>query len=83
MTVQALLHILRLPKVKERTGVSRATIYALMARDQFPKPIPLGARAVGWLSSDIDAWIEQRIQARNSENTRPSVYESRGVRYVG
>ncbi|RDH80800.1 MAG: AlpA family transcriptional regulator [endosymbiont of Galathealinum brachiosum] len=53
--------ILRLPAVKERTGLSRSTIYLMMSKKQFPLPISLGDRAVGWLEEDINHWIEQRI----------------------
>lgn len=55
--------ILRLKQAKERTGLSRSTLYALIKEGKFPTPIALGARAVGWLSSDIDAWIEARVKA--------------------
>lgn len=53
----------RVPDVKTRTGLSRATVYRLMDEGQFPKPIKLGARAVGWLSTDIDKWIAARAEA--------------------
>lgn len=56
-------NILRLRSVLSRTGLSRSMAYDLMAKDQFPKPIGLGARAVGWLESEIDAWIAQRVKA--------------------
>ena len=52
--------ILRLPEVKAKTGFGRSTIYALMANGEFPRSIRIGARAVGWLESDIDQWIETR-----------------------
>lgn len=54
--------ILRLQAVLSRTGLSRSLIYELIARDQFPKPIQLGTRAVGWIGSEIDQWIASRIQ---------------------
>ena len=53
--------ILRLPTVKARTGLSRSTIYLRMSDGVFPKPISLGGRAVGWIESDIQSWIEQRL----------------------
>ena len=53
--------ILRLPQVKARTGLSRSTIYLRIADGTFPKPISLGARAVGWLESDIENWLGKRI----------------------
>lgn len=55
--------ILRLPTVKARTGLSRSTIYLRVAAGDFPKPISLGARAVGWLESEVDKWIAQRIES--------------------
>ncbi|AKX47399.1 hypothetical protein AKN94_08570 [Thiopseudomonas alkaliphila] len=52
--------ILRLPEVKTKIGFGRSTIYALMANGEFPRSIRIGARAVGWLESDINQWIETR-----------------------
>jgi prophage regulatory protein len=54
---------LRLAEVRNRVPYSRSTIYQLITQGKFPKPISLGARAVAWLESDIDAWIEARIQS--------------------
>lgn len=54
--------ILRLPTVKVRTGLSRSTIYLRIAAGQFPRPISLGGRTVGWLESDVDDWLNQRIE---------------------
>ncbi len=50
--------ILRLPSVQVRTGLSRSTIYLRIAEGSFPKQISLGARAIGWIESDIDDWID-------------------------
>ncbi len=55
--------IIRLPQVKQRTGLSRSTIYALIKAGKFKAPIALGARAVGWLESDVSEFIETRIKA--------------------
>ena len=54
--------ILRLPAVKERTGLSRSAIYLNISRGLFPNQIALGIRTVGWLESDINEWIEQQIK---------------------
>ena len=54
--------VLRLPKVKARTGLSRSTIYLRMSEGQFPRPISLGGRAVGWVESDIDEWLDRQIR---------------------
>jgi prophage regulatory protein len=55
--------VLRLPTVKSRVSLSRSSIYAAIAKNAFPSPIKLGERAVGWLESDIEAWLTSRIQA--------------------
>jgi prophage regulatory protein len=56
--------ILRRKKVEMRTGLSRSTIYARVAAGTFPHPINLGGgRAVGWVESEIDQWVEGRISA--------------------
>ena len=62
--------ILRLPSVTGRTGLSRSTIYQRMAENRFPKPVSLGARAVGWVESEIDDWLQQQI-----ESSRPTTTE--------
>jgi prophage regulatory protein len=55
--------ILRRKQVELRTGLSRTGIYEKLASGEFPQPIKLGARAVGWLESEINGWIECRIVA--------------------
>ena len=62
--IQTALTILRRKQVEARTGLSRSTIYArLREGGDFPKPIQLGAQSVGWLESEIDAWLRERIAA--------------------
>ena len=57
---------LRLPEVMARTGLSRSTIYVRLEQGCFPRPVSLGARAVGWIESEVDEWIRERIAARRS-----------------
>ncbi len=54
--------ILRLPAVMASIGLSRSSIYLRVAEGTFPKPVSLGARAVGWLESDIQEWLRQRVE---------------------
>ena len=60
---RAQVRFLRLPEVLDRTGLSRSTIYVRLDRGLFPRPVSLGARAVGWLESEVDEWIRERIAA--------------------
>lgn len=57
--------ILRRPEVESKTGFKRAHIYNLIKKGEFPKAIPLGIRAVGWDSAEIDQWIAQRVADRH------------------
>ena len=50
--------ILRLPKVKDLTGLGKTTIYALMAQGKFPQRVILSPRTVGWRLRDIRSWLE-------------------------
>ena len=58
-------HILSLPTLKAITGLSRSTIYLRMSEGSFPRQVNLGSRAVGWLASEIDHWIEEKLASRN------------------
>ena len=60
---------LRFPDVSKITGLSRSAIYARISADDFPRPIPLGPRAVGFLSSDIDQWIIDRVEAAKNRRS--------------
>lgn len=53
--------IKRLNGVKSMVGLSRSTIYALMAAGKFPKSISLGERSVGWLESEVEEWIDSKV----------------------
>lgn len=71
MSTQTFYHprILRLKQLTERIGLGRSTIYDRMDTRSprydatFPKPIKLGAAAIGWIESEITTWIEQRMSA--------------------
>lgn len=54
----------RLPAVIGRTGLGRSSIYAAIARGDFPQPVKLSARAVGFMSVEIDQWIAVRAARR-------------------
>lgn len=52
--------ILRIDEVTRRTGLSKATIYALIKQGRFPRPRLLGKRGVGWIEEEIEEWIRSR-----------------------
>jgi len=60
--------IWRLPEVMARTGLSRSTIYAKISRNEFPPPINLSVRAVGWIAEGINAWIAGQIYTSRGDH---------------
>ncbi|MGH7239911.1 MAG: AlpA family transcriptional regulator [Candidatus Saccharimonadales bacterium] len=54
--------LLRLPQVRQLTGLSRSEIYRRMGLGEFPAKVSLGVRAVGWIETEIQQWIEGRIK---------------------
>lgn len=59
--------ILRRPKVEELTGLGRASIYEYMSRGQFPRPVRLSGKSVGWVEQEVVEWIKARIAERDTE----------------
>ena len=57
--------VIKLPEVVRRTTLSKASIYVFIKDGRFPRPIPLGARSVVFLESEIDQWIRTRVEMRN------------------
>lgn len=53
----------RRPEVEEITGLSRTTIYAMMSRGEFPRPVRLTRKAVAWPESAITEWLNSRQAA--------------------
>lgn len=56
--------LIRLPQIIAMTGMSKPTIYHWMRNGKFPKNIRLGERSVVWLLSDVEKWIESKINAQ-------------------
>jgi len=69
------IQILRRKQVEARTGLSRSSIYLRLDEKSeyfdknFPRPIKLGGSAVGWIESEIQAWLELCVQRSRSENS--------------
>jgi prophage regulatory protein len=55
------LKLLRFPAVRERTGLSRSTIWRLERRGEFPKHHRISPNVVAWVEEDVSEWIERRV----------------------
>lgn len=58
---------LRRRDVERVTGLACSTIYLKMSQGDFPRPVPLGKRSVGWLESEIRDWQDRQISVRDGE----------------
>lgn len=65
--ISAELRVLRIQQVAEKLSIGKSTIYdwlnpkSLRYDESFPKPFKLGGKAMGWLSSEVDAWLLNRV----------------------
>jgi len=55
--------ILRRHEVESQIGLSRSSIYQMMSDGDFPLPIKLGKRAVGWREQDLNEWLSNRVSS--------------------
>jgi prophage regulatory protein len=62
-------NVVRLPAVCRMTGLGRSTIYRMEALGQFPQRFKLGLRAVGWMESEVQAWLTMRANAREASRS--------------
>ena len=60
--------VIRIDEVCNRLQLSKSWIYQQVSLDKFPRPISLGARAVGWIESEVEGWLEERIADSRSNN---------------
>ena len=56
--------VVRLPEVINMVGMSKGSIYNFIKDGTFPAPIKLGPKASGWLVSEVQNWIAERVSAR-------------------
>lgn len=61
--------VLRIKQTVQKSGKSRSAIYYDISQGTFPKPIRIGARSVGWLETEVDAWILSKRAAKDAEPT--------------
>lgn len=60
-------NLIRLNEVQRRTGYSKAWIYRLMSQKRFPTSVKIGTRAIAFVESEIDEWINDRIEESRKE----------------
>ena len=61
------MKVLKIKQVAAEINVSVPQVYKLVSLGRFPKPIKLGERGSGWLITEIDAWLQSRVDLRDKE----------------
>ncbi len=64
-----MIKILKLGAVMNLTGLSRSSVYLYTSKGEFPTSIKLGPRSVGWVESEIIAWLDGKVAVRNGKPT--------------
>lgn len=60
------ISILPRRQMLQKVGLSNSTVHELRRQNQFPAPVQLTARRVGWLESEIESWLAARVAASRS-----------------
>jgi prophage regulatory protein len=70
------MEVWRRNRVEQSTGLSRSSIYQKIADGEFPTPIRIGEASVGWISTEIEDWVKDRIAERDRD-AKPRLSEKR------
>jgi prophage regulatory protein len=68
--------------VLDRVCMSKTQLYRLITAGEFPKPVPIGRQRIGFLESDVNAWIDARLRLRD-EGAGAESRRQRAIRAVG
>ncbi len=61
------IRILRLDEVIHRTGMSKTAIYDRLRKNDFPEPLKLGPRAVGFVESEVNGFLLDLMKQRSGK----------------
>ena len=62
--------LLRFPAVRERTGLSRSTIWRLEQQGLFPRRRRISHRRVAWAAEEVLTWTQSRIAGIDASGDR-------------
>ena len=77
---QTYSQLLRIALLSKQTAMAKSSIYAAMAKGEFPHPIKLGERMVAWLQSEVTAIINARIAGKSNDEIKALVIELEAAR---
>lgn len=65
--MEAAERFIRLDELMNKTGLGRSTIYRMIDKGEFPKPINLTSSKVAWLQSEVTEWMRTKVEQRNNK----------------
>jgi prophage regulatory protein len=66
------VRFIRLPEVKQNTGLGKTTLYGMIKRGEFPPPVKIGGQAVGWVEEEVAQWAANRIARARTKPSQQS-----------
>jgi prophage regulatory protein len=63
--------LMRLPEVVRLTGIPRSSVYSMVSKNLFPRPIKLSERSSAWRLDELQVWIEARTKASRPQAGAP------------
>ena len=73
------MRLIRLPKVEEKTGLRKSSIYGLPS---FPSPVKIGPRASAWVEEEVDEWIAARVRRDPFADLKQARRDVKAARHV-
>lgn len=70
MSSSSEIRFIKLPEVLALCGRSKSSIYGAIKKGEFPAPVKLSSRSVGWIHSEIALWAAERVKASRSDAQR-------------
>lgn len=67
-------NFIKLPQVMQMTTLSRATVYRLIAKGEFPEQIKLSERASAWIEDEVIEWMKTRTNKRKIINDQQNFH---------
>jgi prophage regulatory protein len=65
------MRLLSFTALKADKGIPYSSVWIreLIARGEFPRPIRIGLNRVGFVESEVDEWLRNRVAERDAEQS--------------
>lgn len=71
-----MMRLIRMREVLDKVGLSKATLYRLIAAGKFPASIQIAYRAVAWEESQVDDYLLNMISQSNFKREQAEMKKS-------